>query len=81
MRVRDSKKRRPQKAEELAQEIARFRQACVRSDRRSTIKSHGLTVREALTQEWYNGRNALVDLTDILDQRDRDYCIDALRSR
>ena len=48
------------KAEELAQEIARFPQVCVRADRRSTIKSHGLTVREALIQEWYNGREALV---------------------
>ena len=31
------------KAEELAQEIARFPQVCVRADRRSAIKSHGLT--------------------------------------
>ena len=48
------------KAEELAQEIARFPQVCVRADRRSAIKSHGLTVREALIQEWYNGREALI---------------------
>ena len=50
-----------QKAEELAQEIARFPQVCVRADRRSAIKSHGLTVREALIQEWYNGREALIE--------------------
>jgi enoyl-CoA hydratase len=50
-----------EKAEELAQEIARFPQTCVRADRRSAIRSHGLTVREALIQEWYNGREALVE--------------------
>src|SRR6266481_297665 len=49
------------KAEELAQEIARFPQVCVRADRRSAIKSHGLDVREALIQEWYNGREALIE--------------------
>jgi enoyl-CoA hydratase len=49
-----------QKAEELAREIARFPQVCVRADRRSAIKSHGLTVRDALVQEWYNGREALI---------------------
>jgi enoyl-CoA hydratase len=50
-----------QKAEELAGEIARFPQVCVRADRRSAIKSHGLGVREALIQEWYNGREALIE--------------------
>ena len=49
------------KAEELAQEIARFPQVCVRADRRSAIRSHGLGVREALIQEWYNGRQALIE--------------------
>ena len=29
-------------------------------DRRSAIRSHGLPVREALIQEWYNGREALI---------------------
>src|SRR5438045_6816715 len=47
------------KAEALAQEIARFPQVCVRADRRSAIKRHGLSVREGLIQEWYNGREAL----------------------
>ena len=32
----------------------------MRADRRSAIKSHGLGVREALIQEWYNGREALI---------------------
>ena len=49
-----------EKAEELAQQIARFPQVCVRTDRRSAIRSHGLPVRDALIQEWYNGREALV---------------------
>ena len=48
------------KAEALAQEIARFPQVCVRGDRRSAIASHGMPVRDALIQEWYNGREALV---------------------
>jgi enoyl-CoA hydratase len=48
------------KAEDLAQEIARFPQVCVRADRRATIKSHGLGVRDALIQEWYNGREAVI---------------------
>jgi enoyl-CoA hydratase len=33
----------------------------VRADRRSAIKSHGLSVREGLIQEWYNGREALIE--------------------
>jgi enoyl-CoA hydratase len=48
------------KAEELAQEIACFPPVCVRTDRRSAIKSHDLPVRDALIQEWYNGREALI---------------------
>lgn len=48
------------KAEELARDIARFPPTCVRTDRRSTIKSQGLPIRDALIQEWYNGREALV---------------------
>jgi enoyl-CoA hydratase len=49
------------KAEELAREIARFPQACVRADRRSAIASHGMPMREALIQEWHNGRPALIE--------------------
>ncbi len=49
------------KAEALAHEIARFPQTCVRVDRRSAIASHGLSIRDGLIQEWYNGREALID--------------------
>ena len=48
------------KAEALAQEIARFPQVCARADRRSAIKNQGLSVRDGLIQEWYNGREALI---------------------
>ena len=36
-------------------EIARFPQACVRADRRSAYMQQGLTLREAMRKEWYNG--------------------------
>ncbi len=49
-----------EKAEALAHDIARFPQVCVRADRRSAIRSQGLPVRDALIQEWYNGREALI---------------------
>jgi enoyl-CoA hydratase len=39
-------------AEEMAHQIARFPQACVRSDRLSVYRAHGLPVREALESEW-----------------------------
>jgi enoyl-CoA hydratase len=39
-------------AEEMAHEIARFPQACVRSDRASVYRAYGLPVREALESEW-----------------------------
>ena len=55
--VQDSRSR--EKAEELAHQIAQFPQSCVRADRRSTIRQHGLPVRDALVQEWYNGRPEL----------------------
>jgi enoyl-CoA hydratase len=48
------------KAEELAHDIASFSPVCVRADRRSAIKSQGLSVRDGLIQEWYNGREALI---------------------
>ena len=47
------------KAEELAHQIARFPQGCARADRRSAIRQHGLSVRNALLQEWSNGLPAL----------------------
>lgn len=48
-----------QKAEELAHQIARFPQNCMRADRRSAIRQHGLSVREGLAQEWQNSRAEL----------------------
>jgi enoyl-CoA hydratase len=40
------------RAEELAHEIAAFPQQCVRSDLASTKRQTGLSVRQALVQEW-----------------------------
>ncbi len=48
------------RAEAIARNIARFPQTCVRADRRSAIRGHGLPVRDALMQEWSNGREALM---------------------
>jgi enoyl-CoA hydratase len=42
-------------AEAMAHDIARFPQACVRADRRSAYLQQGLSVREAMRKEWYNG--------------------------
>lgn len=44
-----------QRAEALAQEIARFPQACMRADRRSVYLQEGLPLREAMRKEWANG--------------------------
>ena len=49
-----------QKAETLAQEIAGHPQRCLRADRRSINYQHGKTLREAMTYEWNNGREALM---------------------
>lgn len=46
-----------QRAEELANQIARFPQACVRADRRSAYQQWGGSVREGLINEWYNSRD------------------------
>lgn len=54
-----SKGKARQAAEEMAREIARFPQACMRADRRSVYLQQGLPVHEALRQEWYNGLDAL----------------------
>ena len=43
------------RAEAMAQEIARFPQGAVRADRASAIAGHGLSVQEALRQEWQRG--------------------------
>jgi enoyl-CoA hydratase len=39
-------------AEAMAQEIARFPQECMRSDRLSVYRAHGKTVRQGLESEW-----------------------------
>jgi enoyl-CoA hydratase len=46
-------------AEELAREIARFPQECVRADRNSVYLQHGLPVAEALKREWQNSVHVL----------------------
>lgn len=46
-------------AEAMAGEIARFPQVCVRADRRSAIRQHGLTVRDAMKFEWQNGQSPM----------------------
>src|SRR5438034_1022058 len=42
-------------AEAMAHDISRFPQACMRADRRSAYMQQGLTLREAMRKEWYNG--------------------------
>jgi enoyl-CoA hydratase len=48
-------------AEELAAEIARFPQACVRSDRRSVYDTVGLDEAAALASEFRHGSSVLAD--------------------
>ena len=50
-----------QAAEALALEVARFPQDAVRADRRSAYRQHGLSVREAMKQEWSQGATALAE--------------------
>ena len=49
------------KAESIAQEIAAHPQICVRADLRSLKRQHGKPLREAMTDEWHNGREALFE--------------------
>ena len=44
------------RAEQLAHDIARFPQSCVRADRRSARAQHGLSERDALKREWWNSK-------------------------
>ena len=44
-------------AESLAHDISQFPQSCVRTDRRSARTQHGLSLREALCQEWWNSKS------------------------
>ena len=48
-----------QRAEALAQEIARFPQVCMRADRRSVYLQEGLPMAEAMRSEWKNSLPAL----------------------
>jgi enoyl-CoA hydratase len=48
-----------QAAEELAREIARFPQECLRADRASAYRQHGLSLRDAMRQEYDGGMAAL----------------------
>jgi enoyl-CoA hydratase len=48
-----------QAAEEMAHEIARFPQVCVRADRRSVYLQHGLPEHAALEREWTNCEGVL----------------------
>ena len=50
-----------ERAEQLAHEIARFPQRCVRADRRSARESYGLPMRQALVQEWEGSRAVVVE--------------------
>ena len=56
--VEDGRSR--QAAEAMAREIARYPQACMRADRRSAYAQQGLSLREAMRKEWYNGFPAFV---------------------
>lgn len=47
------------KAEDLAHEIARFPQSCMLVDRRSTREQHGLSIRDALRQEWQGSKGEM----------------------
>ncbi len=50
-----------QKAEELAHQIAKFPQICVQADRKSIYAQEGLSMIDALQQEWFNGKKALLE--------------------
>ena len=45
------------KAEEIAKNIAKFPQECVRADKHSTLKQSNLTIKEGLFYEWNNSMN------------------------
>ncbi|MBT3706496.1 MAG: hypothetical protein HOG18_06490 [Proteobacteria bacterium] len=45
--------------ESLGAQRCEIRQICVRADRRSLKNQHGKPLREAMTYEWHNGREAL----------------------
>ncbi|HVW40616.1 MAG TPA: crotonase/enoyl-CoA hydratase family protein [Amycolatopsis sp.] len=48
-------------AEELAAQLARFPQTCLRNDRLSMLEQDGLTERDALSVEWQHGMVSFAD--------------------
>ncbi|NKQ56295.1 crotonase/enoyl-CoA hydratase family protein [Amycolatopsis sp. K13G38] len=48
-------------AEELAAQLARFPQTCMREDRMSLLEQHGRTEQEALSIEWHHGMTSFAD--------------------
>ena len=46
---------------EMAAEIARYPQGCMRADRRSVYLQHGLSVEDGLKSEWQNSVGMLVE--------------------
>jgi len=42
-------------AEQMAREIVRFPSACMRADLRSVRMQQGLSLRDGMRREWYNG--------------------------
>lgn len=47
-------------AEQMAHEIARFPQACMRSDRASVYRAHGRYIRDGLRTEWETSKDIVV---------------------
>lgn len=47
-------------AEQVAHEIARFPQACVRSDRAAVYRAHGRYIRDGLRAEWETSKDIVV---------------------
>ena len=50
-----------QRAEALAHDIAHFPQSCMRTDRWSVRAQHGLTLQDALRQEWWNSKAEMTE--------------------
>jgi len=50
-----------QAAEEIAGELSRFPQECLRADRLSAYRQSGLSVREAMRQEYWGGYSCLIN--------------------
>ena len=48
------------KAEEIAHSLTRFPQSCMNSDRKSLRAQHGLSVRDAMRQEWRFSRDEVL---------------------